>query len=138
MNQKILRYVKDQEKKGVSADSLRLKMINSGWDPQITDEIINDVYKLRKASSKMVFIIAALLVILLLLILLFLSRQHVPTQAPAVPVAVDETCSDLTNQIDKDSCYKKEVAKGFDCDTLLDSFEEAFCYRAKDNYLIIQ
>lgn len=148
MDKNLLRYGRDQAKKGASAESLRFKLLQAGWSDAKIDEVIKEVYTVDSVRRKVFFSIVVLFVVLFIGVMVYAfvlpnsglqTPPNIKLQQPPKtninPTPAVQSCASMNSDLAKDSCYQKEVDAGFDCTTLTSETEKAFCYRALDNKL---
>jgi len=140
MDKNLLRYGRDQARKGASAESLRFKLLQAGWSDAKIDEVIKEVYIVDSTRRTVFSTIAVLFVVLFVVVMVYAfllpnSGLQPSPKTNVNPTPIVQSCASMSSDLAKDSCYQKEVDAGFDCTTLTSETEKAFCYRALDNKL---
>ncbi|MCF7872317.1 hypothetical protein K9L97_04760 [Candidatus Woesearchaeota archaeon] len=133
VDDRLLSYVKDQKSKGVHPGQLKFKLEQVGWSRDDVERVVHEVYSTKKLI-KGVFLFIFVLFVFLIALIYILSRSTIIEEGTLVDMK--QSCYNITNDLEKDSCYYGLVNTGFDCDSLENDVERTFCFRALDDFVI--
>lgn len=137
MDDRLLKYAKDQKAKGSHPGNLKYKLEQAGWKREDVDKVVHEVYG-AKVTIKVLFIFILLIIVFITLLAILLLNK--PAFVSTTNINNTEKITSCKNiiykDLEKDACYKEEVAKGFECESLINPIEKSFCYRALDDWVL--
>lgn len=137
MDDRLLKYAKDQKAKGAHPGNLKYKLEQAGWKREEVDKIVHEVYGTKKTLKVLSIFVLLMVVFIVLLVILLLNKPAYITTTDINNTEEVTSCKNILYQdLDKDACYKEEISKGFECETLIGPIEKTFCYRALDVWVL--
>lgn len=141
---KLDQFVEENLKRGVSTYEMKSHLLANGWRESEVDNAINSATG-KKAKKRIIYSLGGIIIVAILaLVLVSMAKIDVP---PVIPNPGNGTttlkntdnvegCANEDYSMDKDTCYKKFVESGFDCETLEDNIEYTYCTRAYEETLL--
>ncbi|MCF7866809.1 hypothetical protein K9L67_01710 [Candidatus Woesearchaeota archaeon] len=140
VDDRLLKYVKDQKNKGVHPGNLKYRLREAGWSDKEVDELVNSVYSARKmvyVAFAFIILLVAFLAILIVLLLKNPTTVVIKDNSSSYNESTIISCKNILGMdLDKDACYRVEVENGFDCRLLNNPFERTFCFRALEVFVL--